>query len=74
MDSSVVFIATGQLADTPTHGLDISRTGQLAVWQVPPKERKLSMQVSGDIRELSSPLDVQSTSWRFHELSSNRIH
>jgi len=35
---------TGQLADTPTRGLDISRTGQLADSQMPPKERKLSTQ------------------------------
>ena len=40
-----VFITiTGQLADTPTRGLDISRTGQVAVSQTPPKERKLSTQ------------------------------
>jgi len=37
-------LVTGQLADTPTRGLDKSRTGQLAVSQMPPKERKLSTQ------------------------------
>jgi len=28
----VTSTVTGQLADTPTRGLDISRTGQLADW------------------------------------------
>ena len=42
-------LVTGQPADTPTRGLptrglDISQTGQFAVSQMPPKERKLSMQ------------------------------
>jgi len=37
-------MVTGQLADMPTRGLDISRTGQLTVSQMPPKERKLSTQ------------------------------
>jgi len=29
-------MVTGQLADMPTRGLDISRTGQLAISQMPP--------------------------------------
>jgi len=40
---------TGQLLDTPTRGLptrglDISRTGQLAVSRMLPRERKLTTQ------------------------------
>ena len=66
---------TGQLADTPTRGLparglDISRTGQLAVSQMPPKERKQSTEcrrwhlrvvqsATCPVRELAYPRDVQ---------------
>ena len=80
---------TGQLADTPTRGLptrglDISRTGQLAVWQMPPKrktKRAKSPMASAScpVRDLSSPRVVQSASWqsaswRIRELSSNPSH
>ena len=85
---------TGQLADTPTRGLptrglDKSRTGQLAVSQMPPKERKLSTQsrrwhpravqaATCPVLELTSPRVVQSASWqsaswRIRELSSNPL-
>jgi len=37
--ASVSEMVTGQLADTPTRGLDKSRTGQLAVSQMPPKRK-----------------------------------
>ena len=61
---------TGQLADTPSRGLDDSRTGQLAdatgdfaclVYVL--------LAASAIYRELSSPRLVQSASWRIRELS-----
>jgi len=71
-------MVTGQLADMPTHrlptrGLDISRlvnsrTGQLAVSQMPPKERKLRTQ-----SRRWHPRVVQSASCPVRELSSLRV-
>ena len=63
-------VVTGQLADTPTRGLPTrglvnSRTGQLAVSQMPPKEGKLSTQS----RRLH-PRVVQSATCPVRELSS----
>jgi len=57
---------TGYFADWPTHALVNSRTGQLAVSQMPPKERKLSTE-----SRQWHPQVVQSASWRIRELSSN---
>ena len=80
---------TGQLADTstrglPTRGLDKSRTGQLAVSQMPPKEQKLSIQsrrwhprvvqsATCPVRELSSPRVDQSARCPVRESSSPRV-
>ena len=80
---------TGQLADTPTRGLptrglDKSRTGQLAVSQMQPKERKLSRQsrrwhprvvqsATCPVRELSSPRVGQSARCPVRESSSPRV-
>ena len=72
-----VRLVTGQLADTPTRGLptrglDISRTGQLADSQMPPKERKLSTQSRRWHPRVVQSASWQSASWRIRELSSNR--
>ena len=92
---------TGQLADTPTRGLDDSRTGHLADWSTRWSTRGLDNSRTGQVadwttrgchrqlcvlsfrsfggicetascpvRELNSPRDVQSASWRIRELSS----
>ena len=66
----MILKVTGQLADTPTRGLptrglDISRTGQLAVSQMLPKRKT---------KHAKSPMasaSWQSASWRIGELSSN---
>ena len=70
---------TGQLANTPTRGLptlglDKSRTGELAVLQMPPKERKLSTESRRWHPRVVQSARWQSASWRrpIHELSSNR--
>jgi len=84
-----MYTVTGQLTDMPTlrlltRGLDKSRTGQLAVSQMPPKERKLSTQsrqwnprvvqtASCLVRELTSPQDVQSASHPVRELAYPRV-
>ena len=75
----------GQLADTPTRGLDDSRTGQLAdatcdfaciVFVFWPFARPRVVQTAtSPVPELTSPRDVQSASWqsaswRIRELSS----
>ena len=52
-----------------TRGYANWRTGQLAVSQTPPKERKLSTQ-----SRPWHPRDVQSASWRIRELSSNLLY
>ena len=57
---------TGHLADWSTHALVNSRTGQLAVSQMPPKEQRLSTESCRWHLRV-----VQSTSWRIRELSSN---
>ena len=83
-------MVTGQLAHTPTcglptHRLDISRTGQLADWTTrgladAAKRTKTKLgespvaSASCPVRDLSSPRDVQSASWRIRELSSNQMY
>jgi len=77
---------TRQLAHWTTRALDKSRTGQLAVSQMPPKEWKLSMQSpvvsasctvcdlsSTRVRELTSTRDVQSASRPVRELAYPRV-
>jgi len=75
---------TGHLADWSTHALVNSRTGQLAVSQMPPKERKLSTQshrwhpgvvqsATCPVRELSSLRVDQSARCPVHESSSTRV-
>ena len=67
---------TGQLADTPPRGLDISRTGQLADWTTRRCHQRLCVLIFSFFwrhlrdRELSSPRVDQSASWRIRELSS----
>jgi len=82
MRKTLAAVVTGQLADTPTRGLDISRTGQLADWTTrgladAAKKESKTRKVADGIREMSSPRVVQSTrcqsaSWRIRELFSNR--
>ena len=75
---------TGHLADWSTRGLQKSRTGQLAVSQMPPKERKLSTQsrrwhprvvqsATCPVRELSSPRVDQTARCLVRESASPRV-
>ena len=77
-------LVTGQLADTPTRGLNVSQTGQLAVSQMPPKERKLSTDsrrwhprvvksATCLVRELSSPRVDQSARYPVRELAIREL-
>ena len=74
---------TGYLAVWSTHALVNSRTGQVADWTTRGCHRRLyilSFRSLGGIcetasclvRELTSPPDVQSASWRIRELCSSR--
>ena len=77
-ESTVGDEVTGQLADTPTRGLptrglDKSRTGQLAISQMPPKRKTKHAKVAGGIRELSSLRLVQYASCLVREMSSPRV-
>ena len=44
---TAVVKVTGQLADTPTHGLDISRTGQLTDWSTRALDNSSTSQLAG---------------------------
>jgi len=76
---------TGQLVDTPTCRLDISRTGQLADWttrgladaakRTKTKHAKSPVaSASCPVRELTSPQDVQSASHPVRKLAIRELY